>query len=413
MRHPAAIAVLLALTACGPKPPDDNDAGEQPVEDAGENVPDAGRPRRDAGVTDAGWASVAITDWCADEAWARCTRNVRCLMRSQATFDDCVAEELKLCDQPAFTSAVTNGRMAYDPAQAASCLNAYGRGSCIDEPSECASVFTGSQTANEGCLLPEECAQGSFCYLYSNTCPFTCHAYVPLGGSCNFGDQQCDQSGYCDSADGGFQYTCLPRVAAGAACSTWSQCPANYGCLNGSCIKQRAELGEPCAQASGYPLCNDDAFCRREAGNNPPPGVCTKRVGLGGTCTGYGVCEPGLRCSTSFTVGVCQPLGGPGEVCAGYYDCQDGLYCDNDTSRCTALPGDGGDCGSQGSFYRCALGNYCDFNTDVCIAQRGVGSACTYDDVCASANCEYGTLPDGGFGGRCVEACSVRLDGGV
>ncbi|MFL5322432.1 MAG: hypothetical protein ACJ790_22425 [Myxococcaceae bacterium] len=414
---------LLLLAACGSHN-EPTDAGtDQPVdEDSGTTdnpTPDSGHPGRDAGVKDAGFEDVPVSQWCDSQAWALCMRDVRCLRRSPSKFSQCVSEQRALCDQVAYSGAVAQNRVEYSSGYAASCLNGYAEGSCTDVPADCPRVFTGRQPPDAGCLLPEDCATGSFCYLYSNTCPLTCRAYQPVGASCNFGDQNCDPAGaYCDSPDGGFSnYQCLARRAPNAACTSWSQCPQNYGCLGGQCVKQQAAIGEPCAQTSGYPLCGDDAFCRQDPpatpNGTPPPGVCTKRVGLGGTCNQYGVCEPGLRCSTAYTTGTCIPLGALADICTGYYDCQDGLYCSNKTSRCVELPSAGGDCGSQGSFFRCASDSYCDFNSDLCLPRKAVGDQCTYDDVCTSRTCDYGQLSDGGFGATCREACSTRLDGGV
>jgi hypothetical protein len=91
----------------------------------------------------------------------------------------------------------------------------------------------------------------------------------------------------------------------------------------------------------------------------------------------------------------------------------EGLYCPIKSSRCTPLPGDGGDCGPQGSYYACTPGYYCDgFPTYLCRPLRALGEPCSYNSSCLSNECEYGAFPDGGgMGYRCVK-CSQMADGG-
>jgi hypothetical protein len=110
------------------------------------------------------------------------------------------------------------------------------------------------------------------------------------------------------------------------------------------------------------------------------------------------------------------PKAGLREGCIAYDDCQDFLYCDAKTQKCEALPMAGGDCSFDKTGYRCAPGNTCAFSAtsdDRCVAWKPVGAECGYTAECLSNDCEYATLPDGGFGGRCIETCSQRADGGL
>ncbi|MBK7864631.1 MAG: hypothetical protein IPJ65_39715, partial [Archangiaceae bacterium] len=93
--------------------------------------------------------------------------------------------------------------------------------------------------------------------------------------------------------------------------------------------------------------------------------------------------------------------------------CADGLYCPNHSSRCTALPADGGDCSFMGSNYECAPGWACSQYPDYrCTPRLDDGAACNgYDELCLSNECQYGMLPDSGYGYRCVR-CSQMADGG-
>ena len=137
---------------------------------------------------------------------------------------------------------------------------------------------------------------------------------------------------------------------------------------------------------------------------------------LGAVCSGYGSCLPSLRCGSSFTTSTCIARSAEGDKCSNYGDCQQGLYCPPRTSRCTRIPGDGGDCTTQGSYFECRSGHFCDFNSPdgvyTCRARRAIGGDCTYDGVCLSNDCNYGALPDGGYGGVCDPKCSQKADGG-
>ena len=407
-----AVLGLVVASACGgpqPQPQPEDDAGVLQPEDGGTETPDAGRPdagKPDAGATDAGFTTIAVEDWCQSQALGFCHRAQRCLQVSESEFDACMTRQLAVCDQPAFTRGVAEGRLGYDAAAAAACVNGYAKTACTETPEVCATVFTGLVAPHGACLLAQECEGGSYCLTSASTCPTTCYAYRAIGDTCNYWDQQCDpEEANCTSVSG--QNRCVARKAAGEACVNWSDCAQNHGCVEGTCVKQVAKLGEVCLEVQGYPYCETDAFCRQEPpppGGVQAPGVCMRKAALGGVCAGYGSCLTGLRCSSNYSTGTCIPLGGPGEKCTNYNDCRSELYCAAATGRCTALPGTDGDCGSTGSFYRCATGYWCDWNTgDTCQPLRQEGASCSYYAACASGACT---------GGVCVETCSVRWDGG-
>lgn len=417
MRHAQHLllgAALLALWACGqPDPAADagteQDAGEQPVVDAGR---DAGAV--DAGVADAGFAPFQVSQWCENLALARCQKAERCLTVSAELRDACMERELANCPAAEYAAAVAQGRLQYLPQQAADCVNAYATVACTQTPAECEPVFQGLVAPDGGCLLAEECQAGAYCLTYSNACPSTCYAYRSVGEGCNWYDRQCDPSaGNCANVDGGT--FCVAKKGVGEACVYFSDCRADLACVDKQCVKREAKLGEACREVQGYPYCEADTFCRQDPvpdGQTAPPGVCQRKAGLGGVCSGYGTCLTGLRCSSNYATGTCIPLGTVNDTCSNYNDCQQELFCSPPTSRCLQLPGPGGDCGSQGSFYRCRTGSYCDYADDTCHPRKGYGEPCTHDGMCASSACEYGLLTDGGMGNRCIDACLVRLDGG-
>lgn len=409
----ACVLACLALAAC-PPPVTPNDSGTPDAgpPDAGH---DAGTPHPDAGPPDAGFTSVAVDDWCATRALSLCTRDLRCRRISQANLADCLTRRAADCDQEAYAAGVRGGRLQYLPTEAAACLDGYWRGSCEEPPAACADVFQGLVEPDGGCVLAEECSTAGFCYLYDAQCPHRCRAFERLGAPCDSFSRRCDPaSGACMTGDAGVQ-VCLPPGNEGEACASWDNCRPDLACVGGRCIARLAGPGQPCGATQGYPACGREYFCRQGAGTNPPPGTCELRPGVGGTCAGSGTCLPSLRCSTVITTGVCEAKSGVGARCASYDDCEDGLYCSNTAGACAPLPGDGGDCSSRESFYRCATGFFCRFSAtdqDTCEASRTVGTDCTYAGQCLSHECTYGTLPDGGYGGRCVPPCAHRADGG-
>lgn len=423
MRRLFLLVLLFAACPMMPTPVPDA-AVEVPVVDAGfdagepEEV-DAGRTRFDAGTADAGFSTTSIARWCHDRALAACLRQVRCLSLSEASVNDCMVRTVETCDQIALHAGVDAGRLGFDASAALSCLNGFSTGSCALDPSSCASVFSGLLGADAGCVTAQDCSSGTFCDTSRGTCPGRCTAFRRAGERCSF-FERCDPALGCYQADAGLLETCQPLKAAGAACLDFDECGTDAFCFGSVCVRRTADAGAPCGITSGFPSCDVDHFCRQDppavAGDPPPPGICARRVGLGGTCSGSGVCQPSLRCSTNLTTGTCLARARRGELCGNPSDCEDGLFCSNASQRCEPFPGDGGDCGfSLGSNGRCRPGFFCNFNSTerFCERRRALGERCDYDGVCLSNECEYGPLPDGGFGSTCQVPCSLKADAGL
>lgn len=422
MRRLSALLVLALIAACPPVMMTPDAGAVVPMEDAGEVEPevDAGRQRYDAGAPDAGFTTASVSTWCRTKALAACLRQVRCLSVSEAALTDCVARTADTCDQVAFTTATDAGRLVFDATRAVTCLNAFAEGSCALEPPVCASVFSGRVAVDGGCVTTAECGPDSFCDIYTGTCPYRCRAYGRLNDACDF-FRQCDPTLACYRADGGTSETCQPIKPAGAPCVDFDECGPSGACITGQCVGRRADAGQPCGVRSSYPFCAEEFFCRQDPpameGEDPPPGTCQRRAGLNGTCTGTGTCLPSLRCSTVITTGTCLARARRGELCGSYADCEDGLFCSNVSQRCEPFPGDGGDCGyTTGSSGRCRAGFFCQyFSSDErrCLARRAAGEDCDYDQMCLSNECEFGRRADGGFGGSCGIACSLKADAGL
>ena len=420
MRRLLALSVV-ALTACPLPMMMTPDASIVPVVDAGEMMMevDAGRMRFDGGTVDAGFTMATTATWCRTKSLASCLRQVRCLSLSESSLTDCVVRTSDTCDQIAFSAGVDAGRLTFDAVGAVTCLNAYASGSCTAEPPSCAGLFTGRVPADGGCVTADDCSAGSYCDIYTGTCPYPCRAFRALGDTCDF-FRRCEPALGCYRADAGVE-TCNPLKRAGDSCVDFDECGAEGACINQKCVTRRADAGQVCGASSGYPFCADEYFCRQGPppmeGEPPPPGTCQRRAGLNGTCAGSGTCLPSLRCSAVITTGTCLARARRGETCSVYNDCEDGLFCSNVNQRCEPFPGDGGDCGyTVGSSGRCLTGSFCQFSASDdrrCTRRRAPGEDCDYDQMCLSNECEFGRRPDGGFGGTCGIACSLKADAGL
>jgi hypothetical protein len=397
------------------------DAGVTPELDAGAgDVVDAGRQRFDAGTPDAGFRAASVDTWCRTRALALCQRQVRCSSLTESDLPQCVTRAVESgCDQVALSTGADAGRLAFDASVALTCLNDYGAGSCADEPAACASVFTGLVPADGGCVTAAECGGGAYCDIYGPRCPFRCKPFRRALETCDF-SRRCSPGLVCYRGDGGAP-VCQPPRPVDAGCVDFDECGDDAVCTSSVCTPRRADAGQPCGIRNGYPLCGSEFFCRQQPrgmdGEEPPPGTCQRRAGLGGVCSGSGTCLPSLRCSNVITTGTCQPKARRGESCSLFNDCEDWLFCSNQTTRCEPLPGDGGSCdfrlGSQG---RCQPGFFCEFSASDdrrCQRRRAAGADCNYDEMCLSNDCEFGPRPDGGFGGTCSIPCSLKADSGL
>lgn len=410
---------MVLLAGCPPPVPV-VDSGVEVDAGVDAGLPDAGRPPRDAGVPDAGFTLVPIESWCSLRALSQCSRDLRCGRLSPSGLPGCLLTRTSLasCDQTALQRGVQERRSQYLESEAAACLNALASDSCVEEPVACSSVFTGLAGPDAGCLAPTDCNAFGFCDPSDGRCPHQCRPWAPEGQPCDGFTRRCDPvNGSCDLNDAGAT-VCQPKKNDGDACQRYDACGDSASCVGGQCITRTAGPGQPCATRNSFPFCTQEYFCRQgppDAGV-PPPGTCERKSGLGDTCTGPGSCLPSLRCSTLLTTGTCLRKAPLLEACINYDDCQDGLYCDAKSQRCEALPDAGGDCTYQRTGYRCAPGNTCAFSgtsDDRCVAWKAVGAGCGYGGECLSNDCGYATLPDGGFGGTCIESCSQRADGGL
>jgi len=188
----------------------------------------------------------------------------------------------------------------------------------------------GTRAEGESCIIGNQCASGacSAIYMYQQTCG-----------------------------------TCLPVAENGGACSGSVACPRGQSCdETGQCADVLLTAPEPV-----------------------PP------VGLGGTCTWFASCMPGLGClapGEETEEGTCVALPGAGQPCVETFGsaglCEEGATCDGRPGgTCIPLRQLNEECG----FSSCVPELYCNVLADsevfgvshTCLAPRQAGDPCPRD----------------------------------
>lgn len=236
----AALLALLAAAACGG---DDDDGGS--AVDAGADPIDAAAPAADA-APDVG---PSVDELGLPLAGALCPLLFECC--STGDLDEVFEDE----DEPPadaaacvivltpvlggelsdVAAAVAAGRMSYDPARMAACLEAIPDGSCGDLRSMfddlltypgCQAPFAPLVDVGDPCGSNGECRSG-FCTDRVNEELGTCAELPGEGDECEL---ECAEGFTCDDIGS----ICIPRRAAGETCEDDQQC-LSESCLEGTC----------------------------------------------------------------------------------------------------------------------------------------------------------------------------------
>ncbi len=352
-----------------------------------------------------------MAQFCASLADAVCQGEVECgrLGREQRTA--CTAMIASQCSG-SILAPVRAGRRAYDPTEAAACVEGVQRASCwgyFPDPRlpQCPNVTAPAQPLGAPCGDPfptRDCAEG-YCPYLNGACGSVCTPYVDAGGACDVGDslnrypetsaRQCDPSSgrclgsvctripgrnegpcepglcqrglSCDTSipDGGL---CLGLRADGELCVSAEQCTTNR-CND----RSEADGGRRCGTSIG-------ALCEAPADCLPGSSYCTASAGGAGTCERAGL--PGESCE--FTT----PPSTLFSTCAGLSECVDqrcvaseclsDQNCPRGTS-CTEAPGGGHLCSPDPQ------------ECQPCAANTGcaLGLACTPDRHCRRLPAEH------------------------
>lgn len=194
-----------------------------------------------------------------------------------------VADALSYECNDKLKKSAERGRISIEPAAASSCADAfqaaYAANACgmiwtgiAWEQSTCRAAVVGHQADGEPCRYRYECADGLFCYGYSDGVDGTC-APPPEGGACRAEETLFAADDVLDSYLGNH-----PSCATGHSC----QHTSNYG-------------------------------------------FCAKTVPQGGNCVYDQDCNTGLKCH----LGQCGTAGpaGAGAPCMSWSDCAARLLC--------------------------------------------------------------------------------------
>ena len=252
--------------------------------------------------------------------------------------------------------SVATGRVVYDAATAAACIEARATLTCdasdqawLRGPPECQDVFTGTVADGGECFSSSECKSdrctvpgcGMAC------CAGTCAPTVgraEVGQAC--GDARCVDSAYCNAG------TCAAFVAAGGMCTASFYCASGLDCVASTC-QDVPDRGQPCPMGTCAGAGDHCDVATR---------TCVPLAALGQPCSTLDGCQRPLRCGS----GTCREPAALGQVCSPVIECVPGAWCG---------PG------------------------NTCAVRRADGEACAEDLECSSAYCDpFGAAP----------ACAVR-----
>lgn len=148
-------------------------------------------------------------------------------------------------------------------------------------PPSCLEVTLGTLGAEARCRSSRECAPGLHCEGVGPTDPGVCAPAAADGSLCNTAVDtlatylQDDSLAAHPTCTGRcVRRRCQPALAAGAACTSNSECGVDLHCDGKTCIAgETAAAGEPCADSG----CADGSLCLQH--------VCVARAPAGTACT--------------------------------------------------------------------------------------------------------------------------------
>ena len=169
-----------------------------------------------------------------------------------------------------------------------------------------------------------------------------------------------------------------PECTGSYQCGPLPEGPTDceHSCEDGRCVLLVTvrKAGEVCGgdidgpwyqRKTGSASATRLGFCDVAAGLYCDHGQCARRKPAGSRCSAIDA-QDGFECAT-------------------------GLYCDDNSQKCMAAPGIGGECGLS-VFHRCAASAFCDDKTMRCVASRADGKGCGEGAECRSHYCDPETL---------------------
>lgn len=284
--------------------------------------------------------SIDVDDLPDELADARCDNLVECGgIADQATCDAAVVVDESELDT--IKTGIANGTIKYSGDDAADCIDQLGGRGCtftgFHNENACEGVFTGTVATGGACSIDLQCANQGNCEITGNCdpdtmcCTGTCmggSSESALGGPCNDEIHTCATNAYCKpGATSGAVGTCTALVAGeGSACDAVSACVnplycnVNFQTGMGTCKKPAASKAT-CSRMDLIPCADSRDYC------DATSSTCTRRIAVGGTCSGTLPCVGYASCINGACVADI-PLGGActgdGADCAGDLDCISG-----------------------------------------------------------------------------------------
>jgi hypothetical protein len=296
--------------------------------------------------------SIALEDLEAAYTTAACEQLVRC--GTVVSIEECVARIA--IDLAPTVHSVEQGRLEYDPARAAACVDAVRDMSCdmfseswrVGAVSACEGVLRGNVDGGGECFDDQECisenceAPGCTQACCAGSCGEPGPEPAEIGGPCTGG---CAEGLYCSD-----EGTCAELLALGQECDDLFACAYGLACFGipATCQVPPGE-GDSCsdlvcALAGNY--CDDSSLCVALSDQGQgcsefygcrfplecsSAGICEAPPAVGSACIFF--CEPGAWCNDNNQ---CAPLGSAGDPCEADYEC-DTDYCD-DSGLCSQFP---------------------------------------------------------------------------
>jgi|GEM_PF-5427815 len=304
--------------------------------------------------------------------------------------EDCDAYLAAVLDDTtvgAIRRSVDQGKLTYDAAKAATCVQHLLEGGTQSPPrcadlakglEECRDALGGRSGPGGACSSYYDCESGHYCDV-ETSCPGICRAFVQFGGTCTK-PEQC-----------GPDLTCVTGLVGDGTCQSYTPSYGDCGDSKPPCVP-----GDYCFDKKCLPV--RDAFTVKS-------GFACYKNGL--------LCENGLSCMFEglpfLSAATCMAPLGAGDTCGvGVPEaCATGLYCSYGSAdpKCLALPTENQACAKAtvqtfGISPACAAGLACVH--DICLPRRRLAEACSGDTQCYSGYCAGA---DAGTGQCELRAC--------
>ncbi len=276
---------------------------------------------KDSEVSDAHVESLGATSYCETIAPSFCGFYLRCGRMDVETQEDCESNFLESCNskyEGAYVELEAQGFMGLSREGIAACEEHLQTVECAQQVFEltgpCADIWEGTQSIGQSCGLDSEffvCDSNSECVLSLYFCG-TCLELVPLGETCEPGEQTCGSEAFCSNG------LCKARKRNGENCGDEDRCSAGSSCVDGSCLGPTfVGRNDACDRANRCPYLTECIGGRCEvavlqgqscdatttcATGYCDQGVCVAPQDNGSSCSSASQCRS-LLC----TDGQCQP----------------------------------------------------------------------------------------------------------